>query len=102
MVAPLFVDRDGHRTWFKWHRARRRAGDPVFTRTRILEGLRLGASIEVDLVIHGGHGFAIVHGTKFVLVDGKRQIRGYYDPSDAASASQLRDDLAALADGRAR
>ena len=61
MVAPLFVDRDGHRTWFKWHRARRRAGDPVFTRTRILEGLRLGASIEVDLVIHGGHGFAIVH-----------------------------------------
>ena len=61
MVAPLFVDRDGHRTWFKWHRARRRAGDPVFTRTRILEGLRLGASVEVDLVIHGGHGFAIVH-----------------------------------------
>ena len=61
MVAPLFLDRDGHRTWFKWHRARRRAGDPVFTRSRILEGMRLGASVEVDLVIHGGHGCAVVH-----------------------------------------
>ena len=49
MVAPLFVDRDGHRTWFKWHRARRRAGDPVFTRTRILEGLRLG---DLELLDH--------------------------------------------------
>ena len=61
MGAPLFLDRGGHRTWLKWHRARRRAGDPVFSRTRILEGLQLGASVEVDLVIHGGHGFALLH-----------------------------------------
>ena len=61
MVDPLFLDRGGHRTWLKWHRARRRAGDPVFTRARILEGMRLGASVEVDLVIHGGHGFAVLH-----------------------------------------
>ena len=61
MGVPLFLDRGGHRTWLKWHRARRRAGDPVFSRTRILEGLRLGASVEVDLVIHGGHGFALLH-----------------------------------------
>ena len=61
MVDPLFLDRGGHRTWFKWHRARRRAGDPVFTRARILEGMRLGASVEVDLVIHGGHGCAVLH-----------------------------------------
>jgi glycerophosphoryl diester phosphodiesterase len=62
MGAPLFLDhRSGHRTWLKWHRARRRAGDPVFSCTRILEGLRLGASVEVDLVVHGGHGFALLH-----------------------------------------
>jgi hypothetical protein len=46
-------------------------------------------------------GFAIVHGTKFVLVDGKRQIRGYYDSNDAAALEALRRDLAALADGAA-
>lgn len=61
MVDPLFVDRNGHRTWLKWHRARRRAGDPVFTRARVLDGMRIGASVEVDLVIHGGHGCAVLH-----------------------------------------
>jgi len=61
MVDPLFLDRGGHRTWLKWHRARRRAGDPAFTRARILEGMRLGASVEIDLVLHGGDGFAVLH-----------------------------------------
>lgn len=61
MAAPLFLDRDGHRCWLKWHRARRRATDPVFARDRILEGLRLGASVEVDLVVHGGGGMAVLH-----------------------------------------
>ena len=44
-------------------------------------------------------GFAIVHGTKFVLVDGKRQIRGYYDSNDEQSLQQLRHDIGALAAG---
>jgi len=61
MVDPLYIDRDGHRTWLKWHRARRKATDPVFTTTRILEGMRLGASVEVDLVIHADHGCAVLH-----------------------------------------
>ena len=43
--------------------------------------------------------FSIVHGTKFVLVDGKRQIRGYYDSGDAASLAALQRDFGALADG---
>lgn len=60
-MEPLFLDRDGHRTWLKWHRARRRATDPVFTGARILEGMRLGASVEVDLVIHADHGMAVLH-----------------------------------------
>ena len=61
MSDPIFVERDGHRTWLKWHRARRTASDPVFTGRRIIEGMRLGASIEVDLVIHAGHGMAVLH-----------------------------------------
>jgi glycerophosphoryl diester phosphodiesterase len=61
MADPLYLERDGHRTWLKWHRARRRATDPVFSRSRILEGMRLGASVEVDLVVHGGGGMAVLH-----------------------------------------
>lgn len=61
MNQPILIDRDGHRTWLKWHRARRRAADPVFTGERIIEAMRLGASIEVDLVIHADHGCAVLH-----------------------------------------
>lgn len=61
MTDPLYIERSGHRTWLKWHRGRRRAVDPVFTGTRILEAMRLGASVEVDLVIHGDHGCAVLH-----------------------------------------
>lgn len=61
MADPLHIDRNGHRTWLKWHRARRKATDPVFTGARILEGMRLGASVEVDLVVHGDHGCAVLH-----------------------------------------
>ena len=61
MSDPLHIDRDGHRTWIKWHRGRRRPSDPVFTGTRIVEAMRLGASVEVDLVIHADHGCAVLH-----------------------------------------
>lgn len=61
MSAPIHIDRDGHRTWIKWHRGRRRATDPVFTGERIVEAMRLGASVEVDLVIHGDDGCAVLH-----------------------------------------
>lgn len=61
MSAPLYIDRDGHRTWIKWHRGRRRLSDPVFTGERLLEAMRVGASVEVDLVIHGDDGCAVLH-----------------------------------------
>jgi glycerophosphoryl diester phosphodiesterase len=61
MTDPIFIMRHGHRTWLKWHRARRKASDPVFTGGRILEGMRLGASVEVDLVIHADRGYAVLH-----------------------------------------
>ncbi|MFO1208694.1 MAG: glycerophosphodiester phosphodiesterase family protein [Amaricoccus sp.] len=61
MPAPTSVTRNGHRTFLKWHRARRRAADPVFTGRRIVEGMRAGASVEVDLVVHADAGFAVLH-----------------------------------------
>ena len=36
----------GHRTLFKWHRGRKHGTDLPFTGERILEGMRLGASVE--------------------------------------------------------
>ena len=61
MTDPVSVTRAGHRTFLKWHRARRRASDPVFTGARILEAMRLGASVEVDLVVTGDKNFAVLH-----------------------------------------
>ncbi|RPA59970.1 glycerophosphodiester phosphodiesterase [Gordonia oryzae] len=65
-AEPIAVTSNGHRTRLKWHRARKRADDPPFTRSRIVEGMAVGASVEVDLVIHGSgssaaRGFAILH-----------------------------------------
>lgn len=61
MSDPILIERNGHRTWLKWHRGRRKASDPVFTGARILEAMRLGASIEVDLVVTADKGFAVLH-----------------------------------------
>lgn len=65
----------------------------------VVHGFKIAVSREKD---DSQDGFAIVHGTKFVLVDGARHIRGYYDAGDAASMAKLRSDAAALADGSAR
>jgi glycerophosphoryl diester phosphodiesterase len=59
--APISVTRNGHRTFFKWHRGRRRLSDPVFTGRRIIEGMQAGASVEVDLVVHADNGMAVLH-----------------------------------------
>ena len=61
MADAISVTRGGHRTFFKWHRARRQSTDPVFTGRRIIEGMQLGASVEVDLVIYADNGFAVLH-----------------------------------------
>lgn len=60
-LPPVEVIHEGHRTCIKWHRARRRPTDPPFTAHRIVEGMAAGASVEIDLVIHGERGFAVLH-----------------------------------------
>lgn len=59
--AGISIQRDGHRTRLKWHRGRRQRDDLPFTAARILEGLRLGASVEVDINCHSDHGFVVLH-----------------------------------------
>lgn len=61
MTFPLYIETNGHRTWLKWHRGRRKADDPVFGASRIIEAMRIGASVEIDLVIHADHGCAVLH-----------------------------------------
>ena len=61
MADGVAIVRDGHRTMLKWHRGRKAIADLPFTGERILEGLRLGASVEVDLVRHADGGFAVLH-----------------------------------------
>lgn len=85
MSAPIYLNSNEHRAAIKWHRGRRRATDPVFVAERILEGMRIGASVEVDLVVHGDHGFAVLHDLTL-----ERETTGTGKVRDA-SAAVLRD-----------
>jgi glycerophosphoryl diester phosphodiesterase len=109
MADPILIERDGHRTWLKWHRGRRRASDPVFTGARIVEAMRLGASVEVDLVVSADGGMAVLHdmtldrettGTGPVAATSDSAIRTLRlrgnDGSPIADAVMLLDDLCAL------
>ncbi|KFC72318.1 cytoplasmic glycerophosphodiester phosphodiesterase [Devosia sp. LC5] len=109
MTDPITIVRNGHKTWLKWHRGRRRAGDPAFTGERILEGMRLGASVEVDLVIHADRGYAVLHdlsverettGTGKVAELSAAQLRSLFlrdeDGQPLDQPVMLLEDLAAL------
>ncbi|APO71579.1 glycerophosphoryl diester phosphodiesterase protein (plasmid) [Rhizobium gallicum] len=93
----IAVETGAHRTWLKWHRGHRFAGDISFTRRRIAEGMLLGASVEIDLIRFCGEGFAVLHdetldrattGTGRVLDASQEYLRGL----------QLRDDTGVPAD----
>ncbi len=86
MTAPIHIERNGHRTWLKWHRGRRRVSDPVFTGARIVEAMRLGASVEVDLVIHADDGCAVLHDLD---LDRETTGRGKVRDAGAAELRQL-------------
>ena len=54
MADAISVTRAGHRTFFKWHRGRRRGTDPVFTGRRIIEGMNVHAVPRLILVSTAG------------------------------------------------
>lgn len=109
MADAISVTRGGHRTFFKWHRGRRTSTDPVFTGRRIIEGMKLGASVEVDLVIHADDGMAVLHnlslerettGSGLVRETSAETLRGLNlrdnDGQPIADKVMLLEDLAAL------
>jgi glycerophosphoryl diester phosphodiesterase len=61
MAEPLLARHEGRSAVLKWHRARRAASDPAFTTARILEGLRAGASVEIDINPLACGDFAVIH-----------------------------------------
>lgn len=112
MADAISVTREGRRTFLKWHRGRRRAGDPAFTGRRILEGMAAGASVEVDLVVHGDDGFAVLHdltlerettGRGLVRTTPAETLRGLHllddDGAPTTDRVMLLEDLVALIAG---
>jgi glycerophosphoryl diester phosphodiesterase len=61
MADARFIDWHGRRVALKWHRARKHAADTAFTGARIVEAMRSGASVEVDINRISDGGFAILH-----------------------------------------
>lgn len=61
MPDGLFIERNGYQTMLKWHRGHQQAGDISFTPERIVQGMALGASVEVDVLCHADGGFVVLH-----------------------------------------
>lgn len=61
MTKPVAITRNGHTTLIKWHRGRRNPADTPFTGSRIAEGMEAGASVEIDLQVHGEGGMVVLH-----------------------------------------
>lgn len=59
--SGLAIVFDGKRIPLKWHRLRRSRSDPLFDEAVLDEGLKRGASMEVDLRVLGDGGFAVLH-----------------------------------------
>lgn len=91
----LAIDSSGHRVRLKWHRLRRQRDDVAFTPRRLIEGLALGASMEVDLRAHADHGFVCLHDDR---LDHETTGTG---PVASASAEFLRSLAMRREDGRA-
>ncbi|MEA2560268.1 MAG: hypothetical protein QOH06_1772 [Acidobacteriota bacterium] len=70
-------------------------GDREDVRRLSIEGFKLGLDMDPPPGVIGPE--PILHSTRFVLVDGEGQIRGYYEAFDEASTEKLRTDLLRLA-----
>ncbi|MBI1779428.1 MAG: glycerophosphodiester phosphodiesterase [Proteobacteria bacterium] len=55
------IDVGAHKVRLKWHCLRKSRDDVPFTLERLVDGLKLGASLEVDLRLHADGGFVLLH-----------------------------------------
>jgi len=70
-------------------------GEREDVRRLSIEGFKLGLDMDPPPGTAGPE--PILHSTRFVLLDGEGQIRGYYEAFDEASTEKLRTDLLRLA-----
>jgi glycerophosphoryl diester phosphodiesterase len=108
--AGLAIRRSGHATRLKWHRLRRRMSDPLFGAETLREGMRAGASMELDLRVRRDGGFVVLHdadlarettGAGLASEHAAEELRAlsYRDERTGAPTGQrllLADDLPAL------
>lgn len=96
MTATHLATVDGRRIALKWHKLRRRAGDPPFARANLHAGLAAGAVLEVDLVATADAQFVCLHDR---TLDAETMARG---PVAALTAAELATVPMRGSDGRAR
>jgi protein SCO1 len=60
----------------------------------VVRGFKTAMSKEPDDA--SADGFSILHSSRLVLVDGRGQIRGYYDSEDGFQMARLREDIVTL------
>ncbi|HVT59089.1 MAG TPA: SCO family protein [Thermoanaerobaculia bacterium] len=65
------------------------------------QGFKLGIELPGGAVASGAAG-TIVHSTRFILVDGRSNIRRYYEALDPTTRSRLAADLTALGEEESR
>jgi protein SCO1/2 len=70
-------------------------GDPDTVFALVRGGFKLGVERDDNAPPDVG---PVIHSLMAVLVDGERQVRGYYDTNDADAMDRLVDDARALAD----
>lgn len=104
----IALDVAGRRVALKWHRLRRRRADPLFGLEALRQGLRLGASMEIDLRATADGGFVVLHyamleretdGDGDVIARTTGELAGlhYADGAEAARRRLLLvEDMAAL------
>jgi glycerophosphoryl diester phosphodiesterase len=86
MTSGLQIEGNGRPIRLKWHRTRKTAADTAFTGARLVEGLRAGASVEIDINRHGSGGFAVLHDP---LLDRETTGSGAVAEADTARLRQL-------------
>lgn len=68
-------------------------GDSAVIKNTAEQGFKIGVDGNAD---PNAPDFGITHGTHFILLDGNRTIRGYYQSSEPARVEQLLEDAAKL------
>jgi glycerophosphoryl diester phosphodiesterase len=106
MGQGIAIEHGGRAVALKWHRLRRRMADPLFSAENLREGMRVGASMEIDLRVTRDGDFAVLHDeTLDRETDGKGSVRQaasaelvelFYDDRDVPDAPRFARPLMLL------